>query len=107
MDEDVKTGAATAADAPPRARVVPISYPAIIETGPFGSYGVFFPDLMGCVSAGTTLEETESNARAVLSLSLAAVAQGGEPLPKASDLEEIEVDPDVTEVGRVLITVPD
>lgn len=34
-----------------------VHYPAIIERGPEG-FGVFFPDLPGCVSAGDTQEET-------------------------------------------------
>ena len=32
-------------------------YPAVLERGPKGTFGAWFPDFPGCVTAGKTLEE--------------------------------------------------
>jgi predicted RNase H-like HicB family nuclease len=45
-------------------------FTAIIEAGGNSGYGVYFPDLPGCVSAGDTIEEAARNAEEALSLHL-------------------------------------
>ncbi|HVE23103.1 MAG TPA: type II toxin-antitoxin system HicB family antitoxin [Acidocella sp.] len=75
---------------------------AIIERSSDG-FGVFFPDVDGCTSAGDTVEEATANASEALNSHLALCLEDGEALPEARDSDAIERDPDVDEVARVLI----
>ena len=77
-------------------------FPAILERGPEG-FGVYFPDLPGCVSAGATMQETARNAEEALSLHLAGMAEDGEAIPQPSELDSIARDSEVDEVGRILV----
>lgn len=77
-------------------------YPAIIERGSEG-FGVFFPDLPGCVSAGATIQDAARNAEEALDGHLAVSAEHGDVIPDPSDLDTIEHDPNVDEVARLLV----
>lgn len=60
-------------------------YIALIEKEEGSSYGVIFPDVPGCISAGNTLDEALKNAEEALSFHL-----DGEEAPKVRTLEEIK-----------------
>jgi predicted RNase H-like HicB family nuclease len=77
-------------------------YPAVIERAGKG-YGVFFPDLPGCTSAGRTVTEAALNAEEALAGHLLVAEQYGDEIPGPSELDRIEVDPDVEEVARLLV----
>lgn len=77
-------------------------YPAIIERGTTG-FGVFFPDLPGCVSAGGTIQEAAHNAEEALSGHLVTASEHGDEIPQPSDLDALERDPDVDEAARILV----
>lgn len=77
-------------------------YPAIIERGSDG-FGVFFPDLPGCTSAGRTIQEAAINAEEALNGHLAVSAEHGDVIPDPSELDAIERDPDVDEAARILV----
>ncbi len=77
-------------------------YPAIIEQAKDG-FGVLFPDLPGCTSAGTSLQEAARNAEEALQAHIDVTAEHGEALPEPTDLDAIVVEPDVVEVGRILV----
>lgn len=77
-------------------------YPAIIERGPEG-YGVFFPDLPGCTSAGDTVQEAAINAEQALTGHVLMMAEYGDPIPAPSQLDQVESDPEVDEVARILV----
>lgn len=79
-----------------------VYYPAIIERGRRG-YGVFFPDLPGCTSAGDTVTEAALNAEEALAGHLIVAEQYGDAIPEPSDLDRIDVDADVDEVARLLV----
>ena len=79
-----------------------VFYPAIIERGPEG-FGVFFPDLPGCVSAGATVQEAAIGAEEALSGHLSVMIEHGDQLADPSDLDAIQRDPDVDEVARILV----
>jgi predicted RNase H-like HicB family nuclease len=79
-----------------------IFYPAIIERGRAG-FGVFFPDLPGCVSAGDTIQEAAENAQEALSAHLTSAEEYGDPIPRPTSLEQLQPDPDIDEVGRILV----
>ena len=77
-------------------------YVAIIERGAEG-FGVFFPDLPGCVSAGDTIQDAARNAEEALRGHVALMIRDGDAIPQATPIDEIPADPDVTEVARVMI----
>ena len=77
-------------------------YPAIIERGSHG-YGVFFPDLPGCTSAGDTMEDAALSAEEALALHIRGMMEDGEALPDPTPLDRIERDPEVDEAARVLV----
>jgi predicted RNase H-like HicB family nuclease len=79
-----------------------VSYTAIVERGEHG-FGVFFPDVPGCVSAGRTEQEVFANAEEALSGHLAEMVRGGDSLPQRSD--DIPSDPEVDEYCRIQVRV--
>lgn len=79
-------------------------YYGILEKEPETLWGVWFPDLPGCVTAGETADEATEKAISALREYL----EGAEP-PNASDVETLMADPDVVEArarGGILIRVP-
>ena len=79
-----------------------VYYPAIIERSRRG-YGVFFPDLPGCTSAGDTVAEVAINAEEALAGHLLVSEEHGDELAAPSELHAVEVDPDVDEVALSLV----
>ncbi|HYW16962.1 MAG TPA: type II toxin-antitoxin system HicB family antitoxin [Allosphingosinicella sp.] len=79
-----------------------VYYPAIIERARRG-YGVFFPDLPGCTSAGDIVAEAAINAEEALAGHLLVLEEHGDELGAPSELHAVEVDPDVDEVARILV----
>lgn len=79
-----------------------VFYPAILEKGA-ESYGVFFPDLDGCVAAADDANAALLDAEQVLAIYLEHMVAGGEKLPKPSDISEIQVDDDINVVARVFV----
>ncbi len=65
------------------------NYIALIRMEADSDYGVEFPDLPGCVTAGVTLDEAAAMAREALALHLEGMAEEGEPLPEPSSLEDV------------------
>lgn len=80
-----------------------IHFPAIVEGGDKPGFGVFFPDLPGCVSAGETVQAAATNAEIALGLHLAGMIEDGETIPDPTPLDLIAADRDVKEVARVLV----
>jgi predicted RNase H-like HicB family nuclease len=79
-----------------------VYYPAIIERGPEG-FGVFFPDLPGCVSAGATMQEAALGAEEALSGHLAVSMEHGDVVPQPSALDALEDSYAVDEAARILV----
>lgn len=79
-----------------------IYYPAIVEAG-IDSFGVYFPDLPGCVSAGRTVQEAAIGAEEALVGHLATMAEFGEPIPDPSELDAIAPSEGSIEVARILV----
>ena len=65
-------------------------YPALIEGGG-EDYGVVFPDLLGCVAMGYTLDEALKNAEDALRDWMDSMEEYGDPIPSPSALEDVEV----------------
>jgi predicted RNase H-like HicB family nuclease len=67
-------------------------YIALIHKDADSDYGVSFPDLPGCVTAGRTLEEARELAPEALALHIAGIIEDGEAIPAPSSLTEIMED---------------
>ena len=67
-------------------------YIALVHKDKGTSYGVSFPDLPGCISAGDTFQEAIDNASQALAGHLAIMAADGDPIPNARSLEELKQD---------------
>lgn len=77
-------------------------FPAIVEKSSDG-FGVFFPDLPGCTSAGATIQDAALNAEEALQAHIDLSAERGDVIPEPSPLDRIAADPDVIEAARILV----
>lgn len=68
------------------------TYLGVVERGEHG-FGVFFPDVPGCVSADANPFEAMENGEHALAAHIELLAQGGEGIPEASS--EVSVDDDI------------
>ena len=57
------------------------TYYAVFEPSAHGSYGVFWPDLPGCVSMGDDLQHAERMASEALGLHICEMERDGDALP--------------------------
>jgi predicted RNase H-like HicB family nuclease len=84
-------------------------YVAVIEKEPDSAFGVWFPDVEGCFSAGDTLEEAVANAAAALRQHTEAIESAGRHLAAARHVDDVLHDKDVrvaVKKGAVLFSVP-
>jgi predicted RNase H-like HicB family nuclease len=80
------------------------SYIALIHKDAGSDYGVSFPDLPGCATAGTTLDEARTFAAEALALHLLGIMEDGEAASEPSSLEDIMSDPESRDVVAVLVS---
>lgn len=64
-------------------------YPAVLERGPKGTLGAWFPDFPGCVAGGKSQEETIGKAENTLAQAVDALAEQGRSLPLPTPIERI------------------
>ena len=64
-------------------------YPGVLERGPKGTCGAWFPDFPGCVAGGKSHEEAISKAEHTLARALDVMAEQGVPLPEPTPIEKI------------------
>lgn len=69
------------------------SYVAYLRKDKDSDYGVEFPDLSGCISAGRTLEEAKAMAAEALAGHVATLQELGQPVPGPSSLDQLAEDP--------------
>jgi len=85
------------------------AYFGVIHKEEKSDYGISWPDLPGCISAGSTLEELDAMAREALQLHLEGMHEDGDAIPAPSPHDEVfaaHCDDDGF-YGVVLVTVPD
>ncbi|MCR6854005.1 type II toxin-antitoxin system HicB family antitoxin [Bacillus thuringiensis] len=68
-------------------------YPAILEKSSDG-FGIYFPDLPGCVSHADTQEDALKEGREALGLHLSGMEEDNDPIPDPSTIENIELEQD-------------
>lgn len=82
------------------------AYIALIHKDANSDFGVSFPDLPGCVTAGSTIDEARSMAREALALHLEGMAEERLSIPAPSSLEEIMAEAANREAVAVLVDAP-
>jgi predicted RNase H-like HicB family nuclease len=56
------------------------------------NWAAYVPDLPGCITTGSTLEETKRNIREAVELHLDAMQEVGEPIPSpTTDVDFVEL----------------
>ena len=56
------------------------------------NWAAYVPDLPGCITTGSTLQETKRNIREAMELHLEAMLEVGEPIPvPTSDVDFVEL----------------
>jgi len=84
-------------------------YVAVVEKDADSAFGVWFPDVEGCFSAGDTLDEAAANAGAALRQHAEALESAGKDVPDARDVDTVLRDKDVktaVKAGALLFAVP-
>jgi predicted RNase H-like HicB family nuclease len=81
-------------------------YIALVHKDEGTSYGVSFPDVPGCISAGDTFEEAVANAAGALAGHLAMMKADGELVPRPRSFEELRRDQGFTDdAAGAIVTV--
>jgi predicted RNase H-like HicB family nuclease len=81
-------------------------YIGLIHKDKGSDYGVSFPDLPGCITAGRTLDEAREMAAEALALHIEGLAADGDDIPEPSSLEVIMADPGYRDGVATLIPAP-
>jgi predicted RNase H-like HicB family nuclease len=79
-------------------------YVAYIRRDPGSDYGVEFPDLPGCITAGGTLDEALAMAEDALAGHLSVMAEHGDPIPRPRPMEALRDDPARGDATLVLVS---
>jgi predicted RNase H-like HicB family nuclease len=84
------------------------NYIAVVHKESGSDYGVSFPDLPGCITAGKTIDEAKDWASEALLLHVEGLREDGELLPTPTNLEAIVADPENAEaVAFLVVSAPD
>ena len=82
------------------------AYIGLIHKDPGSDFGVSFPDLPGCVTAGATLDEARAMAVEALAFHIEGLVEDGEPIPEPSSLEAVMADPQNRDGVAILVDPP-
>jgi len=81
-------------------------YIALVHKDEGTSYGVSFPDVPGCISAGDTFEEAVANAVDALTSHLALLRDDGDSIPVPRSYEQLRRDPEfIDEAAGAIVTI--
>jgi predicted RNase H-like HicB family nuclease len=85
-----------------------VRYIAFIHKDPDSIYGVSFPDVPGCISAGDTIDDAVRNAVEALSGHIRMLEADGDSVPSPRDFDAIMNDPELAEdrEGAMTTVVP-
>lgn len=79
------------------------TYIGLIHKEPDSDYGVSFPDLPGCITAGSTLEESREMAAEALALHIEGMAYAGMEIPKPSSADAVVAHSDACDAIALLV----
>ena len=80
-------------------------YPIVIHKDPSSDYGVTIPDLPGCFSAGSTIEEAINMAQEAAECHIEGLLIDSEPIPIPNDIEVHKDNPDFKDGIWALVEV--
>src|SRR5438105_3957313 len=87
-------------------RATMAGYIALVHKDDGTSYGVSFPDVPGCISAGDTFEEAVANAAEALAGHFALMRADGDAIPVPRSYEELKRDRDfLQDAADAIVTV--
>ena len=67
-------------------------YPVYLEKDPGSDYGVTVPDLPGCFSAGSTVEEALENAEEAILAHIEGLSIDGDEIPRPSSIDALRLE---------------
>ncbi len=82
-----------------------MNYLIAIHKDPDSDYGVTVPDLPGCFSAGSSMDEALLMAREAIELHIECMLQDGEEIPLPHDIEELRQNPDYADAIWAVVSV--
>src|SRR5687767_13960768 len=65
-----------------------MNYPVVLHKDPQSDFGVTVPDLPGCFSAGSTIDEALTMAKEAIELHLEGLVEDGQAIPAPGAIEE-------------------
>ena len=81
-------------------------YIAIVEEEEGKAFGVWFPDLPGCLSAGDTLNDAMVNAAEALEAWIDVTREHGGSVPPPRSLTELRRDPEAAnDIARYMVAL--
>jgi predicted RNase H-like HicB family nuclease len=83
------------------------TYIGLLRKDPGSDFGVDFPGFPGCITAGSTLEETRMMAREALEAHIECMAELGQTIPQLSPLGDVMADPENAEAIPFPVAVSD
>ena len=82
-----------------------MNYPIVVHKEKGTDYGVTVPDLPGCFSAGSTMDEAIAMAREAIELHLEGLIEEGMPIPEPASIERHKANPDYADGVWAIVTV--
>jgi predicted RNase H-like HicB family nuclease len=80
-------------------------YPVVIHKDAETDYGVTVPDLPGCFSAGSSIDEALAQVVEAIECHIEGLLLDGEPMPLPKSIEDHQADPNFAEGVWALVTV--
>jgi predicted RNase H-like HicB family nuclease len=80
-------------------------FPIAIHKDRDSDYGVTVPDLPGCFSAGSTVDEAMLMAREAIELYLDTLVEDGGAIPDPSEIDVLRVNPDYADAIWAIVNV--
>ncbi len=82
-----------------------MKYSVVIHKDPKSDYGVTVPDLPGCFSAGSTLDEALENAKEAIECHLEGLLIDHETIPLSKNIEEHQSNPEYEEGVWAVVSI--
>jgi predicted RNase H-like HicB family nuclease len=82
-----------------------MNFPVAIHKNPDSIYGVSVPDLPGCISGGSTVDEALAGAREAIVLHLEGILEDGLDWPTPSDIETLRRHPDYADAIWAVVSI--
>jgi predicted RNase H-like HicB family nuclease len=82
-----------------------MKYPIVIHKSMNSDYGVIFPDIPGCFSAGTSIEEAIAMSQEAAECHIEGMLLDSEPIPVASSIENHRDNPEYEDGLWALVNI--